>query len=60
MLPDWLDRAVTDAKTALGLYDGYSAEATAIYSLRDLERLAAETARTDPWTAARKTFGGDQ
>ena len=38
-------------------------ELSAIERLRErdvLARLAAETARTDPWTAARTVFGGSQ
>lgn len=57
ILPDWLNRTVTDAQTRLGLYDGQRAEPIAIHSARDLERLAAETARTDLWTAVTNLSG---
>ena len=59
VLPAWLDHAVLDAKYAVGIYDGMRIESTAFSSARDLERLAAETVRTNcPLTAATNLFGG--
>jgi hypothetical protein len=59
VIPDWLQRIISREQVDQGVYGSMQVTLIAAESLRDLERIAAETARSEsPRDAAARLFGG--